>query len=110
MYNRYEESAIRGDGTLYSRPSRAQEAQPGRPVLPPPEANDSHSDDHSKKPSFPALSGILNSVRSLIPRKFETDDILLIVLVILILNDDEDNLELLIALGYLLITGFGKER
>jgi len=88
MYNRYIPN-----GTAYTR---ITESEP--PPSPPPR--------QKRKKSAPPSAGLLSALfKHLKLEELDTGDVLLLLILLLLFLDGEDNMELLIALGLILLLG-----
>lgn len=88
MYNRYIPN-----GTAYTRIT-----EPEPPPSPPPR--------QKRKKSTPPSTGLLSALlKHLKLEELDTGDVLLLLILLLLFLDGEDNIELLIALGLILLLG-----
>lgn len=95
MYNRYIPN-----GTAYTRIT-----EPDPPLSAPPRRKESKS-EKKEAPGNGLLSGLLKSLK---PEELDSGDVLLLLILLLLFLDGEDNMELLITLGLILLLGLGRD-
>ena len=95
MYNRYIPN-----GTAYTRIT-----EPDTPLSAPPRRKESKS-EKKEAPGNGLLSGLLKSLKL---EELDSGDVLLLLILLLLFLDGEDNMELLITLGLILLLGLGRD-
>lgn len=95
MYNRYIPN-----GTAYTRIT-----EPDPPPSAPPRRKEGKAEE-KETPGNGLLSSLLKSLKL---EELDSGDVLLLLILLLLFLDGEDNMELLIALGLILILGLGRD-
>ena len=88
MYNRY---IPQSDGTYSRKSIHQQTSLPPNPVPPPQEPPQIHHNPPEPVPPKPASqSGIPGFLRQLLPKEFDTGDLLIVLLLLLMAGDCEE--------------------
>ena len=106
MYNRY---IPQPDGSFRRNPVPERQTAPPRPPCPPPEPPPAPPPQPERcckeRPTPPPATGIGSFLRQLLPREFDTADLLIVLLLLLMAGDcpEEQNTALLTLALYLFL-------